>query len=602
MHNDFGPRTHDGPVRRRNAARQNFTVRDSKRRNVEASLIAHLNSHTASINGIAVSSDHLFFVTCSDDKTVKVWDSARLERNVTSKPRHTYTQHHSRVKCVCMLERHHAFASAAEDGSLHVVRVHVNQSGSLPKYSRLQIVREHRLEKPGEYARCMAHFTTGTWLTHILRLVVLTPVSDSASNLIYATNFSTIVMFDLLTMRTSLVMENPKQFGPIADFCLDRKKKWLVTATSSGVLSLWDLRFGLLLRTWSIGSSYGLSSEAGPTGYNAGIRIRSCCLHPSKGRGRWIMVAVDYPEDQNGSVLIEVWDIEKAALVEWYIRRSSPAPSSSTTKPQAPNMDIPQLSSASSASYTPPTSADTSDTAAAIAALVRSRQQQQQIRNSSSSPSTLTSQPSPFGDPFSMLHTSTPSPIFTSLVSGIDFGRDAHTGRSFVDLSLDTDRPTLGSGRAGFVLAAGEDCSVRLLDLERFERSVVISEPENDDREKPVFTTVSLNSSSSSSGDKDREASANSGAHMTKDITPLVHIESPSPHAGPHAGPGQRASVVLAHQTGLLRAHQDCVRAVACLDAPFRGCIISGDRAGILKVWRVEGLVEGSSTSGGSGF
>lgn len=70
-----------------------------------------------------------------------------------------------------MLERHHAFASAAEDGSLHVVRVHVNQSASLPKYSKLQIVREHRLEKPGEYARCMTHFTTGDGsLTRLCRL------------------------------------------------------------------------------------------------------------------------------------------------------------------------------------------------------------------------------------------------------------------------------------------------------------------------------------------------------------------------------------------------------------------------------------------------
>jgi phosphoinositide-3-kinase regulatory subunit 4 len=104
----------------------------------------------------------MFFVSSSDDKTVKVWDTARLERNVTSKPRHTYGQHHARVKCVCMLESVHCFASAAEDGSLHVVRVLVSQTGTLPKYNKLQVVREHRLDNPGGYITCMTHYNTGT--------------------------------------------------------------------------------------------------------------------------------------------------------------------------------------------------------------------------------------------------------------------------------------------------------------------------------------------------------------------------------------------------------------------------------------------------------
>jgi phosphoinositide-3-kinase regulatory subunit 4 len=60
-----------------------------------------------------------------------------------------------------MIEGVHCFASAAEDGSLHVVRVHVNQSGSLPKYGKLQATREHRVESPGEYITCMHHYNTG---------------------------------------------------------------------------------------------------------------------------------------------------------------------------------------------------------------------------------------------------------------------------------------------------------------------------------------------------------------------------------------------------------------------------------------------------------
>lgn len=165
LQNDFGPRVHEGPIRRRNAARHSYIARDGSTRRLETSLIAHLGSHSDAVTGIAVSPDHLFFVTASDDKTVKVWDTARLERNVTSKARHTYGQHHAKVKAVCIVEGSHCFASAAEDGSIHVVRVHVTGGqgvgGGLPKYGKLQVVREHRLGKPGEYVTCMCHYTTG---------------------------------------------------------------------------------------------------------------------------------------------------------------------------------------------------------------------------------------------------------------------------------------------------------------------------------------------------------------------------------------------------------------------------------------------------------
>ena len=161
LQQDFGPRVHEGPVRRRNAPRQQFTSRDNTHKRIEATLISNLSSHSEAVTGIAVSPDHMFFVTSSDDKTVKIWDSARLERNVTSKPRHTYGQHHARVKCVCTLESVHCFASAADDGSLHIVRVPITQSGPLPKYSKLQVVREHRVDNPGEYIVCMMHYNTG---------------------------------------------------------------------------------------------------------------------------------------------------------------------------------------------------------------------------------------------------------------------------------------------------------------------------------------------------------------------------------------------------------------------------------------------------------
>ncbi|THH10662.1 hypothetical protein EW145_g1172 [Phellinidium pouzarii] len=518
---DFGPRVHEGPVRRRNTTRQNFSLRDSKRRSLEATLIAHFNSHTEPVNGLAVSPDHLFFVSCSDDKTVKVWDTARLERNVTSKPRHTYGQHHARVKCICMLDGHHAFASAADDGSIHVVRVHVNQAGSLPKYSKLQVVREHRIEKPGEYVKSMIHYN-----------------SDSASNLIYATNYSMIVVLDLRTMRILQSMENPRHFGPIVSVCVDCKRTWLVAAAFTGILSLWDLRFGLLLRTWNVGGSSN----------NRHVCIRHCVLHPSKGRGRWIMVALDGADtfqDQPGTVLIEVWDVEKAELVECYISHDSPG---------APTNAVPAPASTSakpaSSGYTPAESSPS----VAISALVRARQRGEL------SPLTPADSPVDVNEVLARL-----SPSITAMVAGIDFGGHGNALRSFVDLSLDDEQKSLnavagkGIAKTGFLLVGNEDCSVKLLDLERFERSVVLSE-RDEEHEKATFSTIP------SSGD---------GA--------TLHIESASSGDTTHAGAGQRTALITGHQASLLRAHQDYVRAVACIDAPFRGGVVTADCSGVIK-------------------
>ncbi|CAA7269893.1 unnamed protein product [Cyclocybe aegerita] len=423
LQQDFGPRVHDGPVRRRNPSRPNFSSRDASTKRMEANLIANLSSHSEAITGFAVSPDHMFFVSCSDDKTVKIWDTARLERNVTSKARQTYGQHHARVKCVCILEGVHCFASAADDGSLHVVRVHITQNGALPKYNKLQVVREHRVENVGEYITCMAHYN-----------------SDSASNLVYATTHSMITVLDLRTMNILQTMENPRHYGPITSMCIDRKKAWILVGTSTGVLTLWDKRFGLLIRSWHAGTSAGGRS----------VRIHQCVAHPSsKARGRWVIVALEASRrsaDRLSTTLIEVWDIEKAALVETYVTR--------TGSPADP-IPEPEEVTAADAETTP---------AAAIAALVRARQNQTDALGASRYP------------PREELPQA-PAPDVRALVVGWEFGAYSTTQRSdFGELEQVPSRPTA----RGFMITGSEDSKIRLWDLGKFDRTTVLSGVDSD--------------------------------------------------------------------------------------------------------------------------
>ena len=121
----------------------------------------------------------------------------------------------------------------------------------------------------------------------------------------FGTASSTVVRLDLRTMRTLSTHVQPTHLGPITTLCLDdRKRAWLLTGTSLGHLALWDLRFGLLLRTWRIGG---------------GARVRSIVLHPVKGRGRCVLVAADFVD----GTMLEIWDVEAVELVERFVRRST---------------------------------------------------------------------------------------------------------------------------------------------------------------------------------------------------------------------------------------------------------------------------------------
>ena len=276
---DYGPLI--TPIHRARAIRKSDLQESEVPWRPQGILVATFSEHTGPINRVLPSPDHIFFITASDDGSVKVWDTLRLERNLVHRSRQTHKHAEgSKVKCVTFVENTHTFVSCASDGSMHIVKVDCTHVADTSKYGKLRLLRDYQLSD-NEYA---------VWLEHFK--------SEAKSILLVATNTCRVIAFDLRAMDILYAFENPVHHGTPTCMCLDLKHNWLLLGTSHGILDLWDLRFCLHLKSFGI---------------PGGSRIHRIRIHPSKGRGRWVCIA-----GGTGSSEITVWDLEKVQCREVY--------------------------------------------------------------------------------------------------------------------------------------------------------------------------------------------------------------------------------------------------------------------------------------------
>jgi phosphoinositide-3-kinase regulatory subunit 4 len=247
----------------------------------EGILVATFAEHIGPISRVVVSPDHSFFITGGDDGTVKVWDTARLERNIAHRSRQTHKHAvGSKITSLCFVENTQCFVSTSSDGIVNVVKLDYSNMNGNAKIGRPRVLREYQLPD-GEVAVWSEHFR-----------------AENNSVLLLATNKSRILAIDLRDMSLLYVLENPVHHGTPTAFCIDRKRTWLLLGTSHGVLGLWDLRFKVRLKSWGV------------PGASAIYRL---CIHPFKGRGRWVCVS-----GGSGQGEVSVWDIEKTQCREVY--------------------------------------------------------------------------------------------------------------------------------------------------------------------------------------------------------------------------------------------------------------------------------------------
>ncbi|KAG1446089.1 hypothetical protein G6F56_009690 [Rhizopus delemar] len=123
----------------------------------------------------------------------------------------------------------------------------------------------------------------------------------SKSILIFTTTKGGIYALDLLTMEIVWKFQNPKSYGVITAMTIDKMNTWLLVGTMSGILTLYDLRFQIPLKSW---------------------------LHPSKSRISVLLLNQD-PRAEDRQVIIgsgknevSVWDIVSLQCTEVFAVKS----------------------------------------------------------------------------------------------------------------------------------------------------------------------------------------------------------------------------------------------------------------------------------------
>lgn len=292
--------------------------------------------------------------------------------------------------------------------------------------------------------------------------------------LVFGTRHCQVGVLDVHTMRPLHLLANPVQHGPITALCVDRRNTWVAVGTANGVLSVWDLRFGLLLQSWRVGAG----------------RILQMDLHPSLGSGRWVVISLEtsLTDEQSqtespGVPVVEVWDLENTVKVEEY--RSALSSDGNPPSKVAARAGGKMVEAEG-------------DYSAAIAALLATPPTTLKSRPRVARPETVGSKA------LSVRGGDAPGPpvgCAYAFVGGSDYEsalKDtsiAAAPRSKKALQT-TERTS-----AAYLITGGEDRRLRFWDLGRPERSIVFSGMELDEP-KPTFSYVLLVLTPASSSDR----------------------------------------------------------------------------------------------------
>uniref|UniRef100_A0A8C7K439 non-specific serine/threonine protein kinase n=1 Tax=Oncorhynchus kisutch TaxID=8019 RepID=A0A8C7K439_ONCKI len=172
-------------------------------------LVAHLHEHKSAVNRIRVSDEHSIFATASNDGTVKVWDSQKMEgKTTTTRSVLTYSRIGGHVKTLTFCQGSHYLAAASDNGSIQLLAIEANKSPKSPKVNPFQTRLLH--QKDDGCVVDVHHFNSG-----------------AQSVLAYATVNGSLVGWDLRSNSNAWTLRHDLHLGLITSFTVDMHQCWL---------------------------------------------------------------------------------------------------------------------------------------------------------------------------------------------------------------------------------------------------------------------------------------------------------------------------------------------------------------------------------------
>lgn len=201
-------------------------------------LVAQINSNSEThkldaVTKIAVAPTSEFFVTGSKAGKIKVWDTSKLDLNTMARNPSLSIEMGAAVTDIVFMPHRFVFAVLTGDGRVTVFRVQLtrNKSHRIIKYVKLISLRHAQLE---EGVALLLDFVT----------------INSTTMLLAATSACQILCYDCITMAVKFQLQNPLAFGQLTSFVVSKSHDWLLAGSSEGVLTLWDIRFEIRLKSW----------------------------------------------------------------------------------------------------------------------------------------------------------------------------------------------------------------------------------------------------------------------------------------------------------------------------------------------------------------
>jgi phosphoinositide-3-kinase regulatory subunit 4 len=506
---EFGPKVSTRP-------RARVTTKDAPNQQSqgywkpEGQLTAVLEEHEAQVNCIAVSPDQVFFLTGSDDGSVRVWDTSRFERNMAYRSRQAH-RHSSgaRITSLCFVESTHSFISTASDGTVDIVKVEVTEANGSLRYGKLQVLRSWMIPtKPGqkEYAIGVEHGK-----------------NDGRSVCVIVTNLCRILFIDIYSMEVMYELVNPIQHGTPTTFCISKRWQWLLIGTSHGVIDIWDLRFRLRLRAWTVPRP---------------ASITRLTLHPSRKDSKRVKICV---AGLTSPSHVSVWDLEKLVCIEVYHVDQTDGKTGLKAR------DFELLNVDEDKSSTMPS----------------------RILGSLATDPHLSARPSDNGKD----------------KSGGGSGGSAGAVKAFT-MSMHTS-PDSSEPRHPFLVTTGPDWKIRFWDTDRISSSMIVNDKDDKPTytASKFGNDISIYTEQSPTSDNEKSSSSPAPGRTSPASNDAESERGKSKKKENKEAKVARYEVIRKSANQLLKGHKDSVTAVALLEYPF-GMIVSADRSGAVYIFR----------------